>query len=95
MEITRNEILTEDNVNYDDYYRHQLQANLDVLDTIEIKINGTLQYNYVARYGKCNISLVTQDKSVKRDPTELEKINYEIELLEKKKADEEAKETSK
>lgn len=80
MEITRNEIITDKHIDYEDYYRHQITAKLLPTDKITITLNDKIAYQYVA-INNCNINLITQDKSDLRENTKLEELELQKDFI--------------
>ncbi len=92
MEIKIDEIIKNANENYANFELNQLVVNMGVGETLTIMIDDATIKEYVAKYSDCHFNMTIQDKGIKRNPTEIEKIDAEIALLQLKKAEEEAKE---
>ncbi len=81
----RDEEITQ-HINYDDFYQRLIEKELEVNDTIELRVNNKILISHVMRFGKNFILFNLQEKSNKRILTQLEQLQLEIDGLEAQKS---------
>lgn len=66
---------------YDEFTRHRVIATANIGDTIELLVNGNSVMSYTYKYIKTVLQLDVQDKGVKKELTELDKLIYQRDRL--------------
>ena len=95
MEIKTDKIIKSNHEDYIEFEQSQFIVGLIVGEKLEIFIDGIKIKEYIAKYIDCHFNMTIQDKGVKREPTEIEKIDSQIAELQRQKTEEEAKENKK